>query len=149
LNLYSGLQLLGTQRLRRPISGYKGVITLMDCGLAIGACKKVPWSQLLALEVVRENLGQGKTGIFLGSPGSSWTNISTCRSRIQMFRSMCKAIMRRLTRHDVHTSEHDLQAFSQYCLNCHKPETDMFPKLNHQAASNCITCRACRYRKRI
>jgi hypothetical protein len=45
-----------------------------------------------------------------------------------------------LTCHDVHTSQHDLQAFSQHCLNCHKPETDMFPKQNHQAASNCIAC---------
>jgi hypothetical protein len=45
-----------------------------------------------------------------------------------------------LTCHDVHTSQHDLQAFSQRCLSCHKPETDMFPKQNHQAASNCISC---------
>ena len=45
-----------------------------------------------------------------------------------------------VTCHDVHTSQHDLQEFSQHCLNCHKPETDMFPKLNHQAASDCIAC---------
>ena len=45
-----------------------------------------------------------------------------------------------LTCHDVHTRQPDLSAFSQRCLSCHKPETSMFPKLNHQIASNCIDC---------
>jgi hypothetical protein len=45
-----------------------------------------------------------------------------------------------LTCHDVHTGQHDLSAFSQRCLSCHKPETAMFPKLGHQVASNCIGC---------
>ena len=45
-----------------------------------------------------------------------------------------------LTCHDVHTSQHDLAAFSQRCLSCHKPETVMFPKVNHQVASDCIGC---------
>ena len=45
-----------------------------------------------------------------------------------------------LTCHDVHTVQHDLFAFSQRCLGCHKPETSMFPKLGHQLGSNCIGC---------
>jgi Cytochrome c554 and c-prime len=45
-----------------------------------------------------------------------------------------------LTCHDVHTAQHDPSAFSQRCLNCHKPGTAMFPKLGHQVASNCIDC---------
>jgi Cytochrome c554 and c-prime len=44
------------------------------------------------------------------------------------------------TCHDVHTSEHDPEAFSQRCLSCHRPGTNMFPKLDHQVASNCIAC---------
>jgi Cytochrome c554 and c-prime len=45
-----------------------------------------------------------------------------------------------LTCHDVHIREHDASAFSRRCLNCHKPGTAMFPKLGHQADSNCIDC---------
>jgi len=45
-----------------------------------------------------------------------------------------------LTCHDVHTSQHDLAAFSQRCLSCHKPETAMFPKVNHRVGSDCIGC---------
>jgi hypothetical protein len=45
-----------------------------------------------------------------------------------------------LTCHDVHTSQHDLPAFSQRCLVCHKPQTAMFPKRTHQVASDCIGC---------
>ncbi|MGA8443387.1 MAG: multiheme c-type cytochrome [Candidatus Sulfotelmatobacter sp.] len=45
-----------------------------------------------------------------------------------------------LTCHDVHTRQHDLAAFTQRCLSCHKPATAMFPKLNHQIGSDCIGC---------
>jgi len=45
-----------------------------------------------------------------------------------------------LTCHDVHASQHDLSAFSRRCLGCHKPETAMFPKMDHDVASNCIDC---------
>lgn len=45
-----------------------------------------------------------------------------------------------LTCHDVHSREHDLSSFSQRCLSCHKPQTAMFPKLDHQTTSNCIDC---------
>jgi Cytochrome c554 and c-prime len=45
-----------------------------------------------------------------------------------------------LTCHDVHTSQHDASAFSKRCLSCHKPDTAMFPKLGHEASSNCIDC---------
>ena len=44
------------------------------------------------------------------------------------------------TCHDVHIRQHDAAAFSQRCLSCHKPETPMFPKLNHQAKSDCTDC---------
>jgi hypothetical protein len=44
-----------------------------------------------------------------------------------------------LTCHDVHQSQHDLASFSERCLNCHKPESAMFPK-SHQPTSNCIDC---------
>ncbi len=57
-------------------------------------------------------------------------------------RSRCfqSSTMTCLTCHDVHTEQHDLQAFSQRCLSCHKPGTDDFPKTGHQATSNCIDC---------
>jgi hypothetical protein len=45
-----------------------------------------------------------------------------------------------LTCHDVHVRQHDLAAFSQVCMNCHKPGTAMFPKLGHRVASDCIDC---------
>ena len=45
-----------------------------------------------------------------------------------------------LTCHNVHIPQHDLAAFSQVCLNCHKPESGMFPKLSHRVASDCVGC---------
>jgi len=45
-----------------------------------------------------------------------------------------------LTCHDVHTSQHGPVLFSQICLGCHKPDTAMFPRLNHQVGSDCISC---------
>lgn len=45
-----------------------------------------------------------------------------------------------LTCHDVHTTQHDLRAFSQVCLSCHKPGTDRFPKMGHQVDGECISC---------
>jgi hypothetical protein len=45
-----------------------------------------------------------------------------------------------LTCHDVHSEQHDLAAFSQRCLSCHQPGKDSFPKMGHQATSNCIDC---------
>jgi hypothetical protein len=44
------------------------------------------------------------------------------------------------TCHDVHAIQHDLSAFSQRCLSCHKPGTTMFPKADHTVASNCVDC---------
>jgi hypothetical protein len=57
-------------------------------------------------------------------------------------RSRCyqKSEMTCLTCHDVHSVQHDLTAFSKRCLSCHKPESAMFPRQNHQADSNCIDC---------
>lgn len=45
-----------------------------------------------------------------------------------------------LTCHDVHTTQHDLRAFSQVCLSCHQPGTARFPKAGHQMADECIDC---------
>ena len=45
------------------------------------------------------------------------------------------------TCHDVHTQQHDLAAFSERCLSCHKLEScGVFPKLGRQIAANCIDC---------
>ncbi len=64
-------------------------------------------------------------------------------SQVEMLeRSRCfqQSGMTCLTCHDVHKVQHDLKAFSNSCLSCHKPETAMFPKQDHQATSNCIDC---------
>lgn len=45
-----------------------------------------------------------------------------------------------LTCHDVHAARPALASFSERCLSCHKPETAMFPKRNHQTSSDCIGC---------
>jgi hypothetical protein len=57
-------------------------------------------------------------------------------------RSRCfqSSAMTCLTCHDVHIRQHDSAAFSQRCLSCHKPNTAMFPKLDHQVSSDCIDC---------
>lgn len=57
-------------------------------------------------------------------------------------RSRCfqSSTMTCLTCHDVHTPQHDLPAFLQRCLSCHKPGTDAFPRTGHQATSNCLDC---------
>jgi len=57
-------------------------------------------------------------------------------------RSRCfqSSAMTCLTCHDVHTPQHNLAAYSQRCLSCHKPGTGAFPKMGHQPTSNCIDC---------
>ena len=45
------------------------------------------------------------------------------------------------TCHNVHLPQHDLAAFSERCLSCHKVEScGVFVKLGHEIASNCIDC---------
>jgi hypothetical protein len=64
-------------------------------------------------------------------------------SQVEMLRrSRCfqKSSMTCLTCHNVHAVQHDLAGFSRQCLNCHKPGSAMFPKHDHQAASDCIGC---------
>jgi hypothetical protein len=64
-------------------------------------------------------------------------------SQVEMLeRSRCfkQSAMTCLTCHNVHTVMHDLDAFSKQCLTCHKPESAMFPRQGHQAASNCLEC---------
>jgi hypothetical protein len=63
-------------------------------------------------------------------------------SQVEMLeRSRCfqKSDMTCLTCHDVHQVQHDTAAFSKRCLNCHKPESAMFPK-THRATDDCIDC---------
>jgi hypothetical protein len=64
-------------------------------------------------------------------------------SQVEMLeRSQCfqKSAMTCLTCHDVHGVQHDLAEFSQRCLSCHKPASEMFPKQGHDVASDCIGC---------
>ncbi|MGC2404534.1 MAG: multiheme c-type cytochrome [Acidobacteriaceae bacterium] len=44
------------------------------------------------------------------------------------------------TCHNVHVAQHDLAAFSQRCLSCHKPGSTVFSKADHPVVSNCIDC---------
>ena len=45
------------------------------------------------------------------------------------------------TCHNVHLAQHDLAAFSELCLSCHKVEScGIFPKRGRELASNCIDC---------
>ena len=59
-------------------------------------------------------------------------------SRSRCFKS---STMTCLTCHDVHVPQHDLAAFSQHCLSCHKVEScGIFAKEGQKIASNCIDC---------
>ncbi|MGH9545432.1 MAG: multiheme c-type cytochrome [Terriglobales bacterium] len=59
-------------------------------------------------------------------------------------RSRCyqsSAAMTCSTCHNVHLPQHDLAAFSQRCLACHRAEScGVYPKLGREIASNCIDC---------
>jgi hypothetical protein len=45
------------------------------------------------------------------------------------------------TCHNVHVPQHDLAAFSDRCLSCHKIENcGVYPKLGRDIARNCIDC---------
>lgn len=45
------------------------------------------------------------------------------------------------TCHDVHEVQHDLAAFSNRCLSCHKVEScGVFPKIGKEIARNCVDC---------
>lgn len=64
-------------------------------------------------------------------------------SQVEMLeRSRCfqQSGMTCLTCHDVHVVQHDTGVFSNKCLGCHKPGTEMFPQRNHKASSDCIDC---------
>lgn len=45
-----------------------------------------------------------------------------------------------LTCHDPHLTQHDLAAFSQRCIGCHKPDSAIFRKPDHPLSNNCIDC---------
>jgi len=58
-------------------------------------------------------------------------------------RSRCfeSSTMTCMTCHDVHVPQHDLAAFSQRCLSCHKVERcGVFAKQGRKIESNCIDC---------
>jgi hypothetical protein len=77
------------------------------------------------------------------SPPDRNTQIDVHGSQVELLeKSRCfqSSAMTCLTCHDVHVVQHNALVFSQRCLSCHKPETAMFPKMGHQAASNCIDC---------
>jgi hypothetical protein len=45
-----------------------------------------------------------------------------------------------LTCHNVHEPQHDLAAFSQRCMSCHKPGSATFARADHPVVANCIDC---------
>jgi len=59
---------------------------------------------------------------------------------LKQSRCFIESQMTCLTCHDVHTSQHDLAGFSNYCLSCHKPDSPAFLKQSHPASGNCIDC---------
>jgi len=61
--------------------------------------------------------------------------------RSRCYQSSTSTGMTCSTCHNVHGPQHDLAAFSERCLSCHKVEScGVFPKLGHEIASNCIDC---------
>ena len=45
------------------------------------------------------------------------------------------------TCHNVHTPQRDADAYSQYCLNCHKPANcGKFAKMGAQLVGKCVSC---------
>jgi hypothetical protein len=72
-------------------------------------------------------------------------NIDVHGSQVELLkRSRCyesSSSMTCSTCHNVHLAQHDLAAFSERCLSCHKVEScGIFPKRGHEIASNCIDC---------
>jgi Cytochrome c554 and c-prime len=72
-------------------------------------------------------------------------NIDVHGSQVELLkRSRCyqsSAAMTCSTCHNVHVAQHDLAAFSERCLSCHKVEScGVYPKLGREIARNCIDC---------
>jgi hypothetical protein len=72
-------------------------------------------------------------------------NIDVHGSQVELLkRSRCyqsSTAMTCSTCHNVHLSQHDLAAFSERCLACHKVEScGVYLKLGREIASNCIDC---------
>jgi hypothetical protein len=72
-------------------------------------------------------------------------NIDVHGSQVELLkRSRCYASSSSMTCstcHNVHLAQHDLAAFSERCLSCHKVEScGVFPKRGREIASNCIDC---------
>jgi hypothetical protein len=72
-------------------------------------------------------------------------NIDVHGSQVELLKkSRCyqsAASMTCSTCHNVHVAQHDLTAFSERCLSCHKVEScGLYPKLGRETARNCIDC---------
>lgn len=72
-------------------------------------------------------------------------NIDVHGSQVELLkRSRCyqsSAAMTCSTCHNVHATQHDLAAFSERCLSCHKAEScGVYPKMGGKIVSNCIDC---------
>ena len=72
-------------------------------------------------------------------------NIDVHGSQVELLKkSRCyqsPASMTCSTCHNVHVRQHDLAAFSDRCLSCHKIENcGVYPKLGREIARNCIDC---------
>jgi hypothetical protein len=59
---------------------------------------------------------------------------------LQQSRCYAQSSMTCGTCHNVHTSQHDPVAFSERCLNCHKPQSAVFSRPDHPLVKNCIDC---------
>jgi hypothetical protein len=60
---------------------------------------------------------------------------------LQRSRCFQSSAMTCSTCHDVHQSQHDLIAFSERCLMCHKVETcGLYPKRGREIANRCVGC---------
>jgi Cytochrome c554 and c-prime len=59
---------------------------------------------------------------------------------LKQSRCFLSSTMTCLTCHNVHAPQHNLAAFSQRCLSCHKPDSATFAKPDHHVSDNCIDC---------
>ncbi len=76
-------------------------------------------------------------------PTEPGTQIDVHGSQVELLeKSRCfqRSQMTCFTCHDVHRQQHDLVDFNRRCLGCHEPATAMFPKANHAAGSDCVSC---------
>ncbi|MFZ0632474.1 MAG: multiheme c-type cytochrome [Acidobacteriaceae bacterium] len=59
---------------------------------------------------------------------------------LRMSRCFRESGMTCVTCHDPHAVQHDLAAYSQRCMSCHRPDSAIFRKADHPVTNNCIDC---------